>query len=89
MTTDTIRNPWGDDPDFLYLAVDRKKMMEEQGPFDAKTACWVPDHKEGYLKANITVTKGDDVTVITEKLEASEYGVNRVNAVCWRHSRLR
>ena len=63
-------NPFKDDPDFQYLAVDRKKLLEEQTqPFDAKTSCWIPDHKEGYLKATITATKGDEVSVTTEKLE--------------------
>lgn len=59
-----------DDPDFQYLAVDRKKMLEEQNqPFDGKRNCWIIDKKEGYMKAEIISTKGDDVTVITEKKE--------------------
>lgn len=62
-------NPYQNDPDFQYLAVDRKKLLEEQQPFDAKTSCWIPDHKEGYIKATITATKGDEVSVTTEKLE--------------------
>ena len=67
---DLPTNPFGDDPDFQYLALDRKKMMEEMPAFDAKTSCWIVDAKEGYAKANIKSTKGDDVTVITEeKLE--------------------
>ena len=58
------------DPDFQYLAIDKKKLMEEQtAPFDGKKNCWVPDKKSGYLKAEIKSTKGDDVTVITEKME--------------------
>lgn len=66
----SFTNPFANDPDFQYLAVDRKKLMEEQTqPFDAKTSCWIPDHKEGYLKATITATKGDEVTVLTEKNE--------------------
>ena len=62
-------NPFADDPDFQYLALDRKKMLEEAKPYDAKTSCWIPDHKEGYMSANITATKGDDVTVLTDKGE--------------------
>jgi len=59
-----------DDPDFQYLAVDRKKLIEEQTqPFDSKKNCWIVDVKEGYLKAEIIATKGDDITVLTEKLE--------------------
>jgi len=59
-------NPYAGDPDFLYLALDRRKMMEEAPAFDAKTTCWIVCPKEGYAKANIKSTKGDDVTVITE-----------------------
>jgi len=59
-----------DDPDFQFLAPNRKKLQEEQSlPFDGKKNCWIPDHKEGYLKAEIISTKGDEVTVVTEKLE--------------------
>jgi len=59
-------NPWAGDADFQYLALDRKKMMEEAPPYDAKTSCWVPDHKLGYIRSNIQSTKGDDVVVLTE-----------------------
>jgi len=63
-------NPFEGDPDFVFLAKNQKMMMEEQTkPFDAKTSCWIPDHKEGFLKATITATKGDDVTVHTETNE--------------------
>ena len=59
-----------DDPDFQYLAVDRKKLLEEQNqPFDGKKNCWIVDAKEGYIKAEIISTKGDDVTVLTENKE--------------------
>jgi myosin heavy chain 6/7 len=65
-----INNPHEDDPDFQFLAIDKKMMLEEQAkPFDAKTSCWIPDAKEGFLSCTITATKGDDVTVHTEKLE--------------------
>ena len=71
MSAEGIVNPFADDADFQYLALDRKKMLEEAPPFDAKTSCWIVDQKEGYIKANIKATKGDDVTVITESLEVS------------------
>jgi len=65
-----INNPFEGDTDFQYLFPDKKLMLDEVAkPFDAKTSCWIPDHKEGYLSAQITATKGDDVTVHTEKLE--------------------
>ena len=71
-----------DDPDFQYLAVDRKKLLEEQNqPFDGKRNCWIIDKKEGYMKAEIISTKGDDVTVITEKKEVRIFR-KRVN-ICY------
>lgn len=67
-----MNNPFEGDPDFQYLFPDKKLMMDEQAkPFDAKASCWIPDAKEGYLAATITATKGDDVTVHTEKSEVS------------------
>jgi len=63
-------NPFEGDPDFQYLFPAAKLMMEETNkPFDAKASCWIPDHKEGFIKAMITATKGDDVTVTTENNE--------------------
>lgn len=65
-----INNPFEGDPDFQYLAIDKKMMLDEQAkPFDAKTSCWIPDHKEGFLACTITATKGEEVTVHTEKSE--------------------
>ncbi|XP_071106373.1 myosin heavy chain, striated muscle-like isoform X2 [Haliotis cracherodii] len=52
------------DPDFQYLAVDRKKLIKEQkGTFDAKKACWAPDEQEGFVSAEIQETSGEKVTV--------------------------
>ncbi|KAK2147989.1 hypothetical protein LSH36_523g01059 [Paralvinella palmiformis] len=50
-----------DDPDFQYLMISKKKLLEEQNqPFDGKKNCWIADAKEGYLKAEIKSTKGDE-----------------------------
>jgi len=73
MSSEGFVNPFEGDADFQYLALDRKKLMEEAPPFDAKTSCWIVDQKEGYAKANIKATKGDDVTVITESLEVGVF----------------
>ena len=61
------------DPDFVYLAYDKKKLMEEQCmPYDGKKNCWVDDKKDGYVKAEIESTKGDDVNVVcTDTREVS------------------
>ena len=67
-----------DDPDFLYLGVDRKKTMAEAPPYDGKKNCWVPDEKEGYVAAEIESTKGDVVCVkTTVKLEVRHQYSNR------------
>ncbi|KAL4239400.1 hypothetical protein ACF0H5_000216 [Mactra antiquata] len=59
---------WSQDPDFQYLAVDHKKLMKEQTtPFDGKKSCWVPHEKEGFCRAEIQSTKGEEVTVKLEK----------------------
>lgn len=51
------------DPDFKYLAVDRKKLLKEQEPYDGKKSCWVPDEKDGFTRAEIVSSKGDEITV--------------------------
>lgn len=53
-----------------YLQVTKEERVKLSAmPFDGKKACWVPDHKEGYLAAEIQSTKGEDVTVKTSKGE--------------------
>jgi len=60
------------DEDFQYLRPDPRKLAEEQNqPFDGKKMCWIPDQKEGYIKAEIISTKGEDVTVSTDSLDVS------------------
>jgi hypothetical protein len=51
------------DEDFKYLAIDRKALLKEQLPYDGKKACWVPDEKEGFARAEIVSSKGDEITV--------------------------
>ena len=59
-----MTSDWSQDPDFKYLAVDRMKLMKEQTQaFDGKKACWVPDEKEGFARADIVSSKGDEITV--------------------------
>ena len=71
------------DPAYPFLAIDRKKLLEEAPPYDAKTSCWIADDKLGYIRATITATKGDDVTVKTEK---NEVGLNNNYSPCdWQH----
>ena len=65
------------DPDFQYLAVDRKKLLAEQKePYDGKKACWVPDEKEGFARADIVSTKGEEVTV--KVLSSQEVRISKI-----------
>ncbi|KAA8590503.1 hypothetical protein FQN60_014437, partial [Etheostoma spectabile] len=48
----------------IYLRKPERERIESQSaPFDAKTACYVADVKELYLKAKILKKDGDKVTV--------------------------
>lgn len=60
-----------DDPDFQYLGIDKKKLLEEQKPYDAKKHCWCPDDKLGFIRCEIEGTKGDKVTVRKDNMEVS------------------
>ncbi|XP_050394994.2 myosin heavy chain, striated muscle [Patella vulgata] len=52
------------DPDFEYLAVDRKKLLKEQTQaFDGKKSCWVPDERDAFVAAEIQSSKGEEITV--------------------------
>ena len=47
-----------------YLLITKEDRIKASTmPFDAKKQCWVPDPKEGYIAAEITATKGDEITV--------------------------
>jgi myosin heavy chain 6/7 len=53
---------------FLVIPPAEKIKMQAQ-PFDAKKQCFVADPKEGFVTAEITGTKGEEVTVKTSKNE--------------------
>jgi len=57
------------DPDFQYLAIDKKKLIAEADPYDGAKSVMAPCKKEGYIPGEITGTKGDFVTV---KLKSGE-----------------
>ena len=46
-----------------------EKIKLQSQPFDAKKACWVADHKEGFIAGEIQSTKGEEVVVKTSKGE--------------------
>ncbi|XP_043241397.1 myosin heavy chain, muscle-like isoform X20 [Amphibalanus amphitrite] len=54
-----------EDPDptpYLYVSLEQKR-LDQNKPFDAKVAAWVPDKEEGFVQGKIVGTKGDLVTV--------------------------
>ena len=53
-----------------YLLIPKEEKIKLQAqPFDGKKQCWVPDHKEGFLAAEILSEKGEDATVKTSSGE--------------------
>ena len=53
-----------------YLLVTKEEKIKMQAqPFDGKKNCWIPDHKEGFVAAEIQSTKGEEVTVKNGKGE--------------------
>ncbi len=55
----------GEEPDptpYLFISLEMKR-ADQTKPYDAKTACWVPDDKECFVIGAITGTKGEQVTV--------------------------
>ena len=51
-----------------YLALPTEERIKLQAqPFDGKKQCWVPDQKESFIAAEITGTKGEEITVKTAK----------------------
>ncbi|KAA8582748.1 hypothetical protein FQN60_006419, partial [Etheostoma spectabile] len=58
----------------IYLRKPEKERIEAQSaPFDAKSACYVTDVKELYLKAKILKKDGGKVTV--EVLDTKEVSI--------------
>ncbi|KAK5965561.1 Myosin N-terminal SH3 domain-containing protein [Trichostrongylus colubriformis] len=56
------------DPGWQYLRRSREQALEDQSkPYDSKKNCWIPDAEEGYVAAEITATKGDQVTAVTAR----------------------
>jgi hypothetical protein len=55
----------GEEPDpteYLFISMEQR-MKDQSKPYDAKTACWVPDDAEGFIQGEIRGTKGDLVQV--------------------------
>ncbi|XP_054614444.1 myosin heavy chain, fast skeletal muscle-like [Dunckerocampus dactyliophorus] len=68
MSSDAEMAQYG--PASIYLRKPEKERIEAQNrPFDAKTACFVPDVKELYIKGVVQKKEGGKATVKTEKNE--------------------
>lgn len=51
-----------------YLALPAEERIKLQAqPFDGKKQCWIPDAKESFVSAEITGSKGEEVTAKNEK----------------------
>lgn len=68
MSSDAEMAQYG--PAAVFLRKPEKERVEAQNrPFDARTACFVPDAKELYIKGIIQNKEGGQVTVKTEANE--------------------
>ena len=61
-----------DDPEVIeslkYLLVPKEERIRAQAqPFDGKKNCFVPEHKEGFIAAEITGKEGNLIVVKTSK----------------------
>ncbi|KAA8590523.1 hypothetical protein FQN60_014457, partial [Etheostoma spectabile] len=67
----------------IYLRKPEKERIEAQSaPFDAKSACYVADVKELYLKAKILKKDGDKVTVeVLNTKECAAQGLMAQNTI--------
>ncbi len=52
----------------MALPAEERIKLQAQ-PFDGKKQVWVPDSKESFIAAELTGTKGEDVTAKTAKGE--------------------
>ena len=51
---------------YLSLPTEERIKLQSQA-FDGKKQCWAPDPKESFIGAEITGTKGEEVTVKTDR----------------------
>lgn len=71
MSSDAEMAQYG--PAAIFLRKPEKERIEAQNrPFDARTACFVPDPKELYIKAVIQNKDGGQVTVKTAADEVNK-----------------
>lgn len=97
MSSDAEMAQYG--PAAVYLRKPEKERLEAQNrPFDARTACFVPDAKELYVKGVVQSREGGQVTVKTQADEVqwtsdpshlpgsssdAPLGLSRERLICW------
>lgn len=47
---------------YLFVSLEQKR-LDQAKPYDAKTMCWVPCDKEGFVLGEIKATKGEVISV--------------------------
>ena len=78
MSSDAEMAQYG--PAAIFLRKPEKERIEAQNrPFDARTACFVPDAKELYIKAVIQSKDGGQVTVKTAADEVNKEREKKCN----------
>lgn len=80
MSTDAEMEQYG--PAAIYLRKPEKERIEAQNtPFDAKTAFFVTDHDEMYVKGKLVKREGGKATVetLTGKVSVKSSSTNKPN----------
>ena len=66
-----------------YLSIPTEERIKLQAqPFDGKKQCWAPDAKDSFIAAEITSTKGEEVTVKTSKGDVCLFKTNEFHLYC-------
>ena len=66
-----------------YLSIPTEERIKLQAqPFDGKKQCWAPDAKDSFIAAEITSTKGEEVTVKTSKVDVCLFQTNQFHLYC-------
>ncbi|PIO54295.1 myosin SH3-like domain protein, partial [Teladorsagia circumcincta] len=52
---------------YCYCGCTISLFQDSSKPYDSKKNCWIPDAEEGYVAAEITATKGDQITCVTAR----------------------
>jgi len=66
---------------YLFVSLEQKR-IDATKPYDSKTACWVPEEKEGYVVAKIVDASGEKTTKVQmPSFEDKEFKKEQVTQV--------